>query len=174
MWAAYEKEGVKPKQDWREADATGTMQRCVRGGLVRIRMRKVREAELRAQEVEQYCKRCKELFTGDGCPDGHRPVFYISFEEARRGGFIKDTEESGSASLRTRTPTTAPVVDEGMVEVKFGAEDQGPLGIEFKEVSIKSCNPGGMGQFRAGRPLEAGMILRAINGVPADRLAFNA
>jgi hypothetical protein len=31
-----------------------------------------------------------------------------------------------------------------------------------------------MGQFRAGRPLEAGMILRAINGVPADRLAFNA
>jgi len=62
----------------------------------------------------------------------------------------------------------------GIVKVKFGAEDQGPLGIEFKEVSIKSCNPGGMGQFRAGRPLEAGMILRAINGVPADRLAFNA
>ena len=62
----------------------------------------------------------------------------------------------------------------GIVKVKFGAEDQGPLGIEFKEVSIRSCNPGGMGQFRAGRPLEAGMILRAINGVPADRLAFNA
>ena len=55
----------------------------------------------------------------------------------------------------------------------FGGR-QGPLGIEFKEVSIKSCNPSGMGQFRAGRPLEAGMILRAINGVPADRLAFNA
>ena len=53
MWAAYEKEGVKPKQDWREADATGTMQRCVRGGLVRIRMRKEREAELRAQEREK-------------------------------------------------------------------------------------------------------------------------
>ena len=62
----------------------------------------------------------------------------------------------------------------GIVKVKFGAEDQGPLGIEFKEVSIKSCNPSGMGQFRAGRPLEAGMVLRAINGVPADRLAFNA
>ena len=62
----------------------------------------------------------------------------------------------------------------GIVKVKFGAEDQGPLGIDFKEVSIKSCNPSGMGQFRAGRPLEAGMILRAINGVPADRLAFNA
>jgi len=53
MWAAYEKEGVKPKQDWRQADATGTMQRCVRGGLVRIRMRKEREAELRAQEREK-------------------------------------------------------------------------------------------------------------------------
>ena len=53
MWAAYEKEGVKPKQDWREVDATGTMQRCVRGGLVRIRMRKEREAELRAQEREK-------------------------------------------------------------------------------------------------------------------------
>ena len=64
--------------------------------------------------------------------------------------------------------------EQGIVKVKFGAEDQGPLGIEFKEVSIKSSNPGGMGQFRAGRPLEAGMILRAINGVPADRLAFNA
>ena len=64
--------------------------------------------------------------------------------------------------------------EQGIVKVKFGAEDEGPLGIEFKEVSIKSCNPGGMGQFRAGRPLEAGMILRAINGVPADRLAFNA
>jgi hypothetical protein len=62
----------------------------------------------------------------------------------------------------------------GIVKVKFGAEDQGPLGIDFKEVSIKSCNPSGMGQFRAGRPLEVGMILRAINGVPADRLAFNA
>ena len=62
--------------------------------------------------------------------------------------------------------------EQGIVKVKFGAEDQGPLGIEFKEVSIKSCNPAGMGQFRAGRPLEAGMILRAINGVPADRLAF--
>ena len=64
--------------------------------------------------------------------------------------------------------------EQGIVKVKFGAEDQGPLGIEFKEVSIKSCDPGGMGQFRAGRPLEAGMVLRAINGVPADRLAFNA
>ena len=53
MWAAYEKEGVKPKQDWREVDATGTMQRCVRGGLVRIRMREEREAELRAQEREK-------------------------------------------------------------------------------------------------------------------------
>ena len=239
MWAAYEKEGVKPKQDWREADATGTMQRCVRGGLVRIRMRKVREAELAvlppgvvgrfravedyqgeqstdlifqqdeiilvtakevdgssewwrgyvegvepveigdfpanlvkpdltlelADEPEQYCKRCKELFTGDECPgghrsfmyisadearsgayeinepvadddpvddepeeepadeqfckkckqlfdgdecpDGHRPVFYISLEEARRGGFLKDTAEPGSASSRSsRTPAT--------------------------------------------------------------------
>ena len=64
--------------------------------------------------------------------------------------------------------------EQGIVKVKFGAEDQGPLGIEFKEVSIRSCNPAGMGQFRAGRPLEPGMILRAINGVPADRLAFNA
>ena len=62
----------------------------------------------------------------------------------------------------------------GIVKVKFGAEDQGPLGIEFKEVSIKTVNPSGMGQYRAGRPLESGMVLRAINGVPADRLAFNA
>ena len=56
--------------------------------------------------------------------------------------------------------------EQGIVKVKFGAEDQGPLGIEFKEVSIKSCNPGGMGQFRAGRPLEAGMILRTVPKVP--------
>jgi hypothetical protein len=27
----------------------------------------------------------------------------------------------------------------GIVKVKFGAEDQGPLGINFKEISIKSC-----------------------------------
>eukprot|EP01046_Picozoa_sp_COSAG06_P071676 COSAG06_NODE_20611_length_788_cov_1.043541_1_plen_138_part_00 len=64
--------------------------------------------------------------------------------------------------------------EQGIIKVKFGAEDLGPLGIDFKEVSIKSCNPSGMGQFRAGRPLSAGMILRAVNGVPADRLAFNA
>eukprot|EP01043_Picozoa_sp_COSAG02_P014439 COSAG02_NODE_595_length_19813_cov_12.215380_17_plen_350_part_00 len=62
----------------------------------------------------------------------------------------------------------------GIVKVKCGAEDHGPLGIVFQEVSIKSVDPSGMGQFRAGRPLERGMLLRAINDVPADRLAFNA
>jgi hypothetical protein len=62
----------------------------------------------------------------------------------------------------------------GIVKVKLGTEDYDPLGIEFQEVSIKSVNSSGMAQLRAGRPLEAGMILRAINGVPADRLAFSA
>ena len=62
----------------------------------------------------------------------------------------------------------------GIVKVKFGADDQGSLGIEFKEISIKTVNSSGMGQYRAAKTLESGMILRAINGVPADRLAFNA
>ena len=94
---------------------------------------------------------------------------------------VPDHENWGG--FDTNKPAGNPVVcddssgddDElGIVKVKFGADDQGPLGIEFKEISIKRCNPSGIGQFRAGRPLEAGMILRAINGVPADRLAFNA
>ena len=92
-----------------------------------------------------------------------------------------DDEDWGG--FNTNKPAGIPVAcddssgddDElGIVKVKFGAEDRGPLGIEFKEISIKRCNPTGMGQFRAGRPLEAGMILRAINSKPADRLAFNA
>ena len=62
----------------------------------------------------------------------------------------------------------------GIVKVKFGADDQGPLGIEFKEISIKTVNSSGMGQYRAAKTLESGMILRAINGVSVDRLAFNA
>ena len=64
--------------------------------------------------------------------------------------------------------------ERGIYKVKFGADDTGALGISFKEVSIKTVNPSGMGQYRARRTLEPGMVLRAINGVPADRLAYNA
>ena len=64
--------------------------------------------------------------------------------------------------------------DLGIIKVKLGPEDQGPLGIDFKQISIESFNPSGLGQFRAGRPLEAGMILRAVNSVAADRLAYDA
>ena len=34
--------------------------------------------------------------------------------------------------------------------------------------------PEGMGQYRCNYLLEPGMILKAINGVPADRLAYTA
>eukprot|EP01045_Picozoa_sp_COSAG04_P004934 COSAG04_NODE_222_length_19676_cov_26.070991_9_plen_725_part_00 len=64
--------------------------------------------------------------------------------------------------------------DAGIYHVKLGGEDQGPLGIEFKEISIQSVDPAGMGQVRCAYELQPGMILRAINGVPADRLAYNA
>jgi hypothetical protein len=62
----------------------------------------------------------------------------------------------------------------GIYKVKFGADDTGNLGIKFREVSIESVKPEGMGQYRARRTLEPGFILKAINGVPADRLAYNA
>ena len=64
--------------------------------------------------------------------------------------------------------------DLGIVKVKLGAEDAGSLGIEFQEISIRSVNPTGMAQSRAARPLVPGMVLRAINGVPVERLAYNA
>ena len=65
-------------------------------------------------------------------------------------------------------------IEQGIVKVKLGAEDHGQLGIEFKPVCIRSFNPAGMGQFRAGRPLEVGMELSQVNGVPVSRLAYNA
>eukprot|EP01047_Picozoa_sp_COSAG01_P023315 COSAG01_NODE_1406_length_10435_cov_24.133017_14_plen_377_part_01 len=70
-------------------------------------------------------------------------------------------------------PSPAPA-SRCICHVKFGAEEQGPLGIEFKEVSIQNVDPQGMGQLRCAYSLQPGMILRTINGVPVDRLAFNA
>jgi len=64
--------------------------------------------------------------------------------------------------------------ERGIYKVKFGADDTGNLGIKFREVSIESVKPEGMGQYRARRTLEPGFVLKAINGVPADRLAYNA
>ena len=64
--------------------------------------------------------------------------------------------------------------ERGIYKVKLGADDTGNLGIKFREISIESVQPEGLGQYRAQRTLEPGFVLKAINGVPADRLAYNA
>jgi hypothetical protein len=109
-------------------------------------------------------------------------------EEASQTVTSSSSSSSGAAGLTSPrlhaelfsgAGTSAGVEESGggggdIVKVELGAEDSGSLGIEFRHISIASFDPDGLGQHRAAAGLEAGMILRTINDVPAERLPYSA
>ena len=105
MWAAYEKEGVKPKQDWREADATGTIQRCVRGWMARREVDALRHLAWRAQLRKPTPANLTRLFVWiDADQDGD-----LSVSEFTRAGRGKRTIGSRDlAQLQGLAPLPQP------------------------------------------------------------------
>jgi hypothetical protein len=111
-----------------------------------------------------------------------------ALEEASQTVTSSSSSSSGAAGLTSPrlqaelfsgAGTSAGVEESGggggdIVKVELGAEDSGSLGIEFRHISIASFDPDGLGQHRAAAGLEAGMILRTINDVPAERLPYSA
>jgi hypothetical protein len=111
-------------------------------------------------------------------------------EEEEASQTVTSSSSSGSGAAGLTSPrlqaelfsgagTSAGVEESGggggdIVKVELGAEDSGSLGIEFRHISIASFDPDGLGQHRAAAGLEAGMILRTINDVPAERLPYSA
>ena len=74
---------------------------------------------------------------------------------------------SKSGAPRSRTA-------EVTASTSAGADDAGDLGLTLREISIASVDPEGLAQYRSRVALRPGMVLRAINGVPVARLAYDA
>ena len=65
-------------------------------------------------------------------------------------------------------------VHEG-VSLAFGAGNCGRLGLRFREIAIEEVEPNGAAdQHVSSLALRPGMVLRSINGLRADQLAYNA
>ena len=82
------------------------------------------------------------------------------------GAVFCSGEPSASSSVEPASDVCAVVV--------CRPTDTGSLGIQFQQVSISSVQDDGLGQYRCNQILRPDMKLVSINGVPADRLAYNA
>jgi hypothetical protein len=73
MWAAYEKEGVAPRENWIKADATLKIQRIFRGARVRWVRAHARRREQEVQEEEEERARQQHTATGGRGSAGAQP-----------------------------------------------------------------------------------------------------
>ena len=74
--------------------------------------------------------------------------------------------------LEMESTTACGELGADTIRIAIGDDETGSLGIVFTPVSIMTVCHGGLAQRCCSQPLAAGMVLREINGVPAEFVPY--